>query len=157
MRVTVPFPGVRPTTEDGLNAMDCSTGGLMVRAVVCASLPRVAVIVGFVTTATTFVFTANVADVWPAAIVTLAGTVAAAELLVSFTTNPPTVAGPVRVTVPVAEEPPVRVPGFRLTDRRVGGTTVRVADWVAPANVALIVAVFWAVSAVVGMENVPLF
>ena len=56
---------------------------------------------------TVCVVTVNVADVCPAAIVTLAGTVAAEVLLLlSATTAPPVGAGAFRVTVPVVVLPP---------------------------------------------------
>src|SRR5438309_843211 len=68
--------------------------------------------------------------------VTLAGTVAAAVLLlVSVTTIPPAGAGPLRVTVPVEVLPPVTLAGLRLRVDRVGavvGLTVSMADCVTP-------------------------
>ena len=58
--------------------------------------------------------------------VTLAGTCAAGLLLVSDTTTPPAGAGPLRVTVPVAEFPPTRLVGTNLIEDRVGAdVTVR--------------------------------
>jgi len=64
---------------------------------------------------------------------TLAGKLAIAELLESFTTSPPVGAVPVRVTVPADEEPPVRLVGLRFTESKAAGFTVRlavlVADW----------------------------
>ena len=76
------------------------------------------------------VVTVNVAVVAPAATVTLAGTCAAAVLLlVSVTTAPPTGAGLSNVTVPVEETPPNTDVGLRLTELRVatGAVTVKVA------------------------------
>jgi len=133
---------VSPTTVAGLNAIDFRTGGFTVRVAVLVTVPSEAVIVGCFMAATAIVFTVKVAEVVPAAIVTLADNVATAELLASFTTNPPDVAGPLRVTVPVDGEPPVTELGSRLTDCSASGTAVRVADWVADANVAEIVEVF---------------
>ena len=87
-------------------------------------------IVTAVEVGTVDVLTVNVAVVAPAATVTLAGTVAAAVLLLdSATTAPPTGAATFSVTAPVDEIPPVTAAGFRLTDASVTGTgfTVSVA------------------------------
>jgi hypothetical protein len=61
--------------------------------------------------ATALVLTVNVALVAPTATVTLAGTLAAALLLESATCAPPDGAGPLSVTVPVEEFPPVTLVG----------------------------------------------
>src|SRR5206468_647827 len=75
-----------------------------------------AVIVTPVATVTDWVATVNVALVAPAATVTLAGTVAAAVLLlVSVTSVPPVGATAVKVTVPVAEAGPTTLVGFTDT------------------------------------------
>jgi len=85
------------------------------------------------------VATVNAALVAPAAIVTLAGTLAAVVLLLeSATCAPPAGAGPLNVTVPVDEFPPVALVGFNASEASVGvggaaGVTVREADRVAPA------------------------
>ena len=61
----------------------------------------------------------NVALFAPAAIVTLAGTCAADVLLLDRVTTAPTVgAGPVRLTVPTEELPPVRLAGLKDTELR---------------------------------------
>jgi hypothetical protein len=74
------------------------------------------------------VVTVNVAVVLPAFTVTVAGTVAAALLLDSVTTEPPDGAAPVRVTVPVDELPPATAVGFSETlDSAVAGETVSAA------------------------------
>jgi len=70
---------------------------------------------------TALVFTGNVALVDPAATVTLDGTVAEALLLERFTMAPPLGAAPLRVTVPVEEEPPLTLPGLSVTDDSTGG------------------------------------
>ena len=63
--------------------------------------------------ATALVLTVNDALVAPAATVTLEGTLATVVLLlVSATVAPPAGAGPLRVTVPVDEFPPVTLAGF---------------------------------------------
>ena len=80
-----------------------------------------------VVVATGEVFTVKLALLFPAATVTLAGTVAAAGVpLCSVTTAPPAGAAPVSVTVPVEETPPTTVPGLRLTEKTPGGLTVSV-------------------------------
>src|SRR5438094_10025375 len=71
------------------------------------------------------VLTVKVALVLPAGTVTLAGTVAAPVLLLDkLTTAPPLGAGPLSVTVPVEELPPVTLDGLRLREESVGGATV---------------------------------
>src|SRR5438034_4408710 len=71
------------------------------------------------------VLTVKVALVLPAGTVTLAGTVAAPVLLLDkLTTAPPLGAGPLSVTVPVEELPPVTLVGLRLSDESVGGAGV---------------------------------
>jgi hypothetical protein len=83
------------------------------------------------------VVTVNVRLVVPAATVTLAGTVAAAVLLLeSATTLPPDGAAADSVTVPVDDVPPVTLVGLSDNDDSVGpalpGVTVRPADWPRP-------------------------
>src|SRR5437899_9249098 len=70
-------------------------------------------------TATALVLNVNVALVAPAATVTLEGTLAAPLLLESVTCAPPEGAGPLKVTVPVEEFPPVTLVGFSETEERV--------------------------------------
>lgn len=85
---------------------------------------------------TTLVVTVNVAEVLPAATVTLVGTVATGVLLLDrVTTAPPAGAAPLRVTVPVDGLPPVTLLGFSDTDDAdtvTGAVTVRVALRVVP-------------------------
>ena len=83
--------------------------------------------------ATAAVVIVKVAVVAPAATVTLAGNCAAAVLLlVRVTTAPLDGAGPVKVTVPVEEVPPITDVGLCLTDVSVAAVTVTVAVFVAP-------------------------
>ena len=76
--------------------------------------------------ATGLVFTVKVAVVAPAATVTLGGTAAAVLLLVSATTAPPVAAGPLSVTVPVDEVPPVTdVGGPSTRELTTGAVTIK--------------------------------
>ena len=73
------------------------------------------------------VVTVNVALVAPAGMVTLAGTVATAVLLLARETRaPPLGAGPLSVTLPVEGDPPLTLVGFSVSEVRVG-VTVRKA------------------------------
>ncbi|HZD32495.1 MAG TPA: hypothetical protein VE779_12640 [Candidatus Angelobacter sp.] len=83
--------------------------------------------------ATPLVVTMNVAVVALAATVTLAGTWAAAVLLLdSMTTAPLAGAGPLSVTLPADEVPPITEVGLRLVVVRVAAVTVKAAAFVAP-------------------------
>jgi hypothetical protein len=82
---------------------------------------------------TGLVVTVNVAVVAFAATVTLAGTWAAAVLLLdSVTTAPPAGAGPFSVTVPVDELPPSTEVGLKPTEFSAAAVTVKLAFWVPP-------------------------
>ena len=89
-------------------------------------MPEIVTVVAVVTL---LVVTVKLALVALAATVTLACTWAAELLLVSGTTTPPAGAGPLSVTVPVAELPPTKLLGFIVTEDKVTGTgaTVSVA------------------------------
>jgi hypothetical protein len=70
---------------------------------------------------TALVVTEKVAVVAPAATVTLAGTWAAAVLLLdSVTVAPPVGAAPLNITVPVEELPPVTLAGLTATEDKDG-------------------------------------
>ena len=86
--------------------------------------PNVAVIVGVVVEATAFVVTVKFAVVAPANTFTEAVTLAAALSLESPTELPPEGAGPVNVTVPVEDVPPITLVGFRTTEKITGGLMV---------------------------------
>jgi hypothetical protein len=76
------------------------------------------------------VVTVKVALVFPAATVTLDGTVATVvALLERVNTAPADGAGPEIVTVPVEGVPPFTVVGFNTTDVITGAVTVSVALW----------------------------
>lgn len=84
--------------------------------------------------------TVNVAVVAPALTVTLAGTRAAAVLLLeSATTVPPVGAILLSVTLPVDDVPPTTLLGLRVTEASDGGFTVSVPVLLKPAYVPVIV------------------
>jgi hypothetical protein len=85
--------------------------------------------VTWVEAVTARVVTVKAALVAPAGMVTLAGTVAAAVLLLESETTAPLVrAGPLSMTLPVEGAPPLTLVGFSVSMVRVGGgVTVRVA------------------------------
>jgi hypothetical protein len=86
-------------------------------------------IVTEVETRTVDVFTGKVALVAPAAMVTLGGTWATPVLLLERTTWAPAAgAGPLSVTVPVEELPPVTVEGFSVSEERVATGEVTVSE-----------------------------
>jgi hypothetical protein len=90
---------------------------------------------------TRVVVTVKVAELAPASTVTVAGTVAeAGSLLLRETTIPPSGAGPLRVTVPVAVLPPVTEFGSSVKPVSDGGLTVTEALALVPFDVAVIVA-----------------
>src|SRR5271166_83891 len=88
--------------------------------------------------ATGLLVTVNVADVAFAATVTLAGTWAAAVLLLDrVTTAPPAGAGAFNVTVPVDVFPPNTDAGLTLTEETVGKELKLNAETFAPLIVVL--------------------
>jgi len=89
--------------------------------------------------ATGLVVIGNVADVAPAATVTVAGTTTDAKLLVSVTAIPPVGAAPLIVTVPVDPEPPVTVVGDSTMELATGARTVIPACRVPPSAVPVMV------------------
>ena len=113
---------------------------LIVNEPVTEAAPRVPVRVATVWEATDLVVTVNVAVVAPPATVTLAGTVADAELLARVTLSPAVGATAFRVTVPVELAPPRTLVGLRVTLLITGALTVRLPFTVTVPAVALIVA-----------------
>jgi hypothetical protein len=84
---------------------------------------------------TALVVTVKLALEPPAGTVTLAGTVATPVLLLEReTTAPPLGAGPLRITVPVEDVPPVTLVELSVNDERetAGGVTVSDADRLTP-------------------------
>jgi hypothetical protein len=134
LSVTVPVDEAPPVREAGLSVTDASASvtGLMVRTAVFVTAAAEAVSVAVVITPTKLVGTLNVAVEAPAATVTVAGTVAAALLLVRATAKPPVGAMLEIVTVPLTAVPPFTVVGLTATAESAGGLTVSGADWVVP-------------------------
>jgi len=121
-----------PTTLVGLRVSEEGCDGLSVSVAVRVTPLRVAVTVTVVVAPTATVVTVKVALVAPAATVTLAGVVADELLSDKVTAAPPAGAGPVKVTVPVEEIPPVRLAGLMDSVVSAGGLMVRVAVRVTP-------------------------
>jgi hypothetical protein len=118
LSVTVPVEKFPPVTLVGFSVTDERVGGGADAGVTMSEAdlvapPYVAEILTVVDVATALVLTVNVAVVAPATTVTLGGTLAAVVLLLeSVTCAPPAGAGPLSVTVPVEEFPPVTLVGF---------------------------------------------
>jgi hypothetical protein len=96
----------------------------------------------------------NLADVTPAEIVTVAGTVARGLELLSVTTAPAGGAIPFIVTVALVLTPPTTEPGLRESALNAAGLMVRGADLIVPLNDAEMLAVTGAVTAAVVIWNV---
>src|SRR6266550_4739613 len=144
LSVTLPVEGDPPLTLVGLSVTEVSVGpgggcGVTVSEAVLVTPAYNADIVTGVEAATAKVVTVKVALVAPAGIVTLAGTVATAGLLLeSETRAPPVRADPLSVTLPVEGDPPLTLVGFSVTEVRVGpgggcGVTMSEAVLATPA------------------------
>ena len=153
--VTVPVVLLPPSTVVGFNVSETTVGGVTVNVAVAVVVPTVPVIVEGVLEATGVVVTVNAPVVLPAATVTVAGTVADEELEDRPTEKPPVGAGPLSVTVPVEETPPMTDVGATLTALTVGGTIVKVAELVLVPRVAVIEAGVLVATPVVVIVNVP--
>ena len=121
--VTVVGLMVKPVSETA------GAGGLTVRLAVRLVPPRVAFIVADVVAVTVPAVIPNVAELFPVATVTLAGT-AAGAVLESATVAPPAGAAPLSVTVPVATPPLATEAGamVRPVNDTGCGLTVRVNE-----------------------------
>jgi len=121
LMVSVPVVGVPPVTVDGEIDNPDGCGGLTVSVPVTCVEPSVPVIVTAVDFATAEVVIVKLAAVAPAATVTLDGTDPAEVLDARLTTVPPAGAAAPKVTVPVAEVPPVTLPGLTETPAKPWG------------------------------------
>ena len=131
-------------------------GGLTVSVALRVAPPDEPEMVIGVAMATTDVATENVLLVVPALTVTLAGTVAAAELSDRLTTAPPGGAAALRVTVPVDDDPPATVVGFSVSAESVTDdacVTPSAANSVVPPRVATSCAVVLPTANVVAVND----
>jgi hypothetical protein len=137
LRVMVPVDWVPPVTlaavRETLVRAAAAPGGSMVSVALLLTPAKVAVMETWVAEATADVVMGNVVDVRPLLINTPGSTYAATLLLERGIQAPPEGAGPVKVTVPVEDEPPVTDAGFNETDAAVGLLIVSTADRVSPA------------------------
>lgn len=127
LRFTEPMDTPPPTIDAGESATETRAAELIVSVADWTEAPSVAVRVTETVEPTPIVVAVNTPEVLPAAMVTDAGTVALVELEVSEITLPEGPAGPFRVTVPVAEVPPVTAVGEMESPETWAGVTVREA------------------------------
>ena len=138
-----------PATVVGERLIPVRIGGVTVKVAVKEVAPSFPVMVTEVDEATPVVLTVNVAEVAPASTVTVAGSVALTLLELRLMTAPPGPAGPLSVTLPVEDVPPRTEDGVTVMPARPAGLTVKVADLLVAPNVAEIVTVVAADTAVV--------
>lgn len=124
--------------------------GLIVSVADFDEAARLAVIVAVTCFVTTLVVTANVAEVFPAAIVTVPGTVAELLPLAKLIIIPPEGAAAPIVTVPVDDFPPTTDAGLSVSPVIAGGLIVSVADFETPFKLAPIIAA-------VGLDTAEVF
>src|SRR5437867_1765021 len=121
--LTVPAEDSRPpTTLVGFRLSEerVGAGAITVSEAVCVTPPKDAEMVTEVVVPTGLVLTVKVVVVAPLGTVTLDGTVATPGLLLDRDTRaPPLGAGPLSVTVPVDELPPVTLVGVKARESRV--------------------------------------
>jgi hypothetical protein len=136
-RVTVPVEDVLPITGVGFSVTELSVAAVTIKLAVWV-VPNVAEIVDEVLAATGLVVTVKVAVVAFAATVTVAGTCAAAVLLLeSVTTVPPMGAGALSVTVPLELLPPITDAGLMTREATVTEELKLTAERFAPLIVTL--------------------
>jgi hypothetical protein len=141
-RVTVPVELAPPLTLVGLTFRVESVPAAVIVSEAFFVVPLNAPLMVAVAVAVTVrVVTGNVAEVWPAATVTEAGTVAFGLLLESATAIPPAGAAPLSFAVPVEEFPPTTDVGLSVTlESATFGVIVRAAVLVTPPYAAPMVA-----------------
>jgi hypothetical protein len=119
--VTFPTAVEPPETVDGSRVSDVSAAGWTVTFTVFVTPEKLAVILPIVVAPTGAVETEKLTDVAFAGTVTTGGTEAAEVALERLTLAPIAGAGPVRLTVPVIDCPPVILDGLTLTEFSVVG------------------------------------
>jgi hypothetical protein len=103
-------------TSVGAVGVGGGAGGVTVSVAARFTPPKLAVMVTGVELVTLVVMMANVAVVEPVGTVTLPGTPATLLLLANVTTAPAAGAGPLSVTVPCDDAPPVTLDGVSASD-----------------------------------------
>jgi len=156
-RVAVPVDSVPPVTAIGTTEMDASTGGAIVKVAVAFASPLFAVIVTTFVEDTAVVLTAKVAALWPAATVTVLGTIAQELLLDNVTGYPPGPATPINVIVPTDGFPPETWGGPRLIDVSVAGVIQRGIVCDLPLRLVVMSAPSWSLTGLVLTVNLPVF
>lgn len=153
--VTVPVVLVPAATAVGKKETPAKLGAFTVRVAELLEVPRVATTFTDESEPTANDVTVKVADEAPPAIVTDAGTVAAAALSAERLTERPALgAGPVRVTVPVEAVPPVKLLGLRVTVETPIGLTVNVEEKLAvPADAVMFAAAALLTTVVVTLHD----
>jgi hypothetical protein len=154
--VTRPKAATLPVTLPGSREIDASVVGRTRSVAVRERPPQVAVTATAVSPTTRVVVIGKVVLLAPGATTRLSGRVATpAASLASVTTAPPSGAGPVSVTSPVADPPPVRLEGVSVRDARAVGSTVSVADRVIPPQDAVMTTGVGAVTEAVVTRSGP--
>lgn len=154
LNVTVKKDVVPPLTVSGLSPTAAIAGAVTDTFALTDAPPAVAVIVNAVVAATGTDVATNVADVAPAATVTVAGTTTAAFDDVNVTTNPPAGAGPPIVTVPVTDAPPTTEIGVTASPVTFCVVTISVAVRLRPPPAAVTTTFVVAATAAVVIVNV---
>jgi len=148
-KVTVPEEEVPPMTVVGETVTLVKVTGVTVSVVVTVELPNVAVMVTGIVEVTGVVLIVKLAELAPAATLTVADIVAFVLLEDKLTSVPPVGDGDCKVTVPVDDVPPITVVGDTVTLASITGEMVRLAVTDALPKLAVIVADVELVTAVV--------
>jgi len=156
LSMTVPVEEPPPDSVEGFKDSEERTGGKIASVLPIELAPRDTVILADVFAATGDVEIPNVVVLVPAGTDTDVGTFAAAWLLVTAITSPPTGAAELILIEPVALAPPVKLVGTNEKVENVGALTVNTAEAELAPIAALIVAEVLARTATVWTVNVPL-